>query len=305
LAAYGAFSVSEMIDLLLPAKINLFLKILGKRADGYHELLTRMVMISCFDKLRLKMDKSVLVDPSSAITFNVRGRVIDGDQNSNLIVRAARLVLERYALGGVPRISIDLEKNIPVGAGLGGGSSNAAGALFGVNQLMGSKLSLPELIEMASFLGSDVPFFLGTPHAMGWGRGEKVFPLPLESAKVVLLWNPGFSLSTALVYRNFSIGATEELTEAAAVSKIEGLLRQDDYLNDLEAVAFSLHPEICAVKDRLRELGAMKALMSGSGPTVFGIFQHKPMAEHACKYLQEKYGGWADVFETLERSPLL
>lgn len=297
--------MSTQLNLLLPAKINLFLKIVGKRTDGYHELITRMAMISCFDSLSLDMDKDVLVDRSAAITFQSTGREIDGDPNSNLIVRAARLVLDRYDLDAFPQISIELKKNIPVGAGLGGGSSDAAGALFGVNRLMGSKLAMHEIVDMASSLGSDIPFFLGTPQAVGWGRGEKVYPLPSESPKVVLLWNPDYSLSTALVYRNLSVGGTEELTEAAAVSKIEGLLLQDYCMNDLERVAFGLHPELSTVKDSLRELGAEKSLMSGSGPTVFGIFQHKAMAESACKHLQEKYGGWANVFETLASSPLL
>lgn len=296
--------MNEMINLLLPAKINLFLKINGKRADGYHELITRMVMISCFDKLHLEKDNHCLEDPSSAIHFQVMGRVIDGDPSSNLTVRAARMVLDRYPLGRVPRISIVLEKNIPVGAGLGGGSSNAAGALFGVNQLMGSRLTLDELTEMASYLGSDVPFFLGGAHALGWGRGEKIIPLPPEESKVVLLWNPGFSLSTALVYSSLSVGAAKELTESTAVSKIEGLLLQDDYLNDLEPIALKLHPGLSTVKECLYELGAKKAMMSGSGPTIFGIFSDKAMAEKACKHLQENFGGWSDVFKTLESSPL-
>lgn len=296
--------MSEIINLLLPAKINLFLKINGKRPDGYHELMTRMVMISCFDKLYLKKEDHLPEGRSSDVSFQVRGRVIDGDPNANLIVRAARMVLDRYPLENSSRISIVLEKNIPVGAGLGGGSSNAAGALFGVNQLMGSSLTLAELTDMASSLGSDVPFFLGGAHALGWGRGEKIIALPPDESRIVLLWNPGFSLSTALVYRSLSVGVAEELTEAVTVSKIEGLLRQDDCFNDLEPIAFSLHPGLSAVKECLYDLGAKKAMLSGSGPTMFGIFPDKVTAEKACKHLQEKFGGWSGVFETLERSPL-
>ncbi len=111
-------------------------------------------------------------------------------------------------------------------------------------------------------------------------------------------------MSTSLVYRSLNVGVSEELTEAAAVSKIEGLLRQDVYMNDLEAVAFTLHPELCSVKKSFLEFGADKSLMSGSGPTVFGVFRDRASAEQAVKALQSKYGGWADAFETLERSPL-
>jgi len=296
--------VTESMDLLLPAKINLFLKIVGKRSDGYHELITRMLMISCFDKLHLKLESGVFTDQEDSISFRVRGRVIDGDPNTNLIVRAARLVVGRYATKRLPRISIELEKHIPIGAGLGGGSSDAAGTLWGINRLLGSGLSFAALSDMASSLGSDVPFFLGTPHALGWGRGEKILPLPAERSKIVVLWNPGFSLSTAMVYRSLNVGVSEELTEAAAVSKIEGLLRQDVYMNDLESVAFTLHPELCSVKESFLEFGADKSLMSGSGPTVFGVFRDRASAEQAVKALQSQYGGWADVFETLERSPL-
>jgi len=296
--------VSEMIEFFLPAKINLFLLICGKRADDYHELITRMVMISCFDRLDLKMESDTTEESPSAVTLQIKGRVIDGDPSSNLIVRAAQLVLNRYSLKKTPKISIMLEKNIPVGAGLGGGSSNAAGTLFAVNRLLGARLSLSELSELASELGSDVPFFLGNPHALCWGRGEKIIPLPPMEPKIIVLWNPGFSLSTGLVYRSLHASESEELTESAAISKIEGLLREDDCVNDLEPVAFNLHPILYTVKESLYEFGAKKAMLSGSGPTMFGIYSDRSKAENASRHLQEKFGGWSDVFETLDSSPL-
>ena len=296
--------MSEMIEFFLPAKINLFLLICGKRADNYHEIITRMVMISCFDRLHLQMESHTAEESSSAITLQLKGRVIDGDPGSNLIVRAAQMVLNRYALKSIPRISIMLEKNIPVGAGLGGGSSDAAGTLFAVNRLLGSQLSLSELSEMASELGSDVPFFLGNSHALCWGRGEKIIPLSPMESKIIVLWNPGFSLSTGLVYQSLHASESEELTESAAISKIEGLLREDECVNDLESVAFNLHPILFTVKESLYEFGVKKAMLSGSGPTLFGIYSDRAQAEKASRHLQEKFGGWSDVFETLEVSPL-
>lgn len=292
------------VELVSPGKINLILKILGKRDDDFHELLTRMVMISCSDRVFIEKAPLLQKEKENEISLILKGREILGDPQDNLVVRAAKMVFEKIGVITGWSLKITLEKNIPVGAGLGGGSSNAAATLIGTNQVMGGVLEREDLTELASQLGSDVPFFLGPPNAFCWGRGEKILSLPPESERIIVLWNSGFNLSTGLVYKSLSAGKSERLTEEDAVSKIDSLLRENALLNDLESVAVGLYPVIASVKKALYLLGAEGAMMSGSGPTVFGLFSHESIAEKASDSLVKNYGGWSGVFRTLEESPL-
>ena len=288
-----------------PAKVNLFLRIQGKRPDGYHELLTEMVMISLTDRLEVRKNTG-----SEGDRLSLSGRPVDGDLSDNLVLRAVRLfrsaVSSGRALEGDAPSSfhINLEKRIPVGAGLGGGSSNAAGTLWAINQLEGSPLSPETLMELAGGLGSDVPFFLGPAHAVGSGRGERLHPLPPFPVRTILLWNPGITLQTAEVYRRLEAPLSNSLTDSETTHRINSLLSKDERQNDLEPVAVALHPVVGVAKKLLGSAGASETLMSGSGPSVFSFFSERAEAERARTTILERLGGWAGVFETLQSSPI-
>ena len=257
-----------MLRLFSPAKVNLFLKIHHRRPDGYHELTTVMQTVDFGDYVslvaadRLRLTAPPEVPPGS----------------DNLVWRAA----EAYygALGRIPRVHITLQKNIPVQAGLGGGSSNAATVLRGLNAMHGFALQAQTLAELAAGLGSDVAFFLHGGTALATGRGEKVSPLPDLPPFYVRIVKPAFGLSTREVYALWSNGgmeaARQDLMSLLADFDLKGLLH-----NDLEQPAFALHPELMRLKERLVAEGAEAALLSGSGSAVFGVYRQKPIRRPA------------------------
>lgn len=274
-----------------PAKINLALNILGKREDGYHELETLLQMVSLYDRIELE-------STPSTIELDCNHPDIPSD-SSNLAVRAALLLkkhfYERKELG----CRIRLEKNIPAGAGLGGGSGNAAGVLWGLNVLWDLKLTRENLRDLAADLGSDVPFFLCSPLALGTGRGEKVTPLqPIKKLNVVLVF-PGFSIAASEVYGSPNLKLT---TRKNNISIIQKNLSQSGFSdlgthlhNDLEPVVVESYPVINEIKNELRALRAKGALLSGSGSTVFAVFEDSKVARLACSVC--KKGDW-DTFLT-------
>jgi 4-diphosphocytidyl-2-C-methyl-D-erythritol kinase len=287
-----------------PSKINLFLQVLGRREDGYHEILTEMVMISLSDRLTVRTG----VDGEDSDRLTLSGRAIDGVPDDNLVLRAFRIF--REASSGehgssrpVPVFVADLEKRIPVGAGLGGGSGNAAGALWAANALSGSPLAREVLEKLASKLGSDVPFFLGSPHSAAFGRGERIRSLPPFPARTVLVWNPGFTVPTRDVYQKLDAKPVSLLTEDECIHRINSLLSDGFRGNDLERVTMDMHPVLGEAKECLRAGGAEPVLMSGSGPSLFGIFPEIQAAERVRQEIVEHLGGWAGVFHTLDSSP--
>jgi len=216
---------------------------------------------------------------------------------SNLVYRAADLFLRatagrrQTAWGGV---GITLQKNIPVAAGLGGGSSDAAATLLGMNQLLGGGLSDEELAGLGVQLGADVPFFLAPePSMLATGIGEVLQAAPPLGQCWILLVNPGFSVSTRWVYQNFALtdapgpgifaNSRDELAPLAADNSTVTLV------NDLERVTLEKYPELSCLKDALRERGSIGTLMSGSGPTIFAIFQDQQLAQAAYAYFQRQY----------------
>jgi 4-diphosphocytidyl-2-C-methyl-D-erythritol kinase len=209
------------------------------------------------------------------------------DGTGNIAYRAAREMLELS--GGPSGISVDIKKTIPVAAGLGGGSSNAAAVLVACNRLLGTGLGRERLAEIGARLGMDVPFFLYGPTALARGRGEVLTSLPPPAKFWVLLVNPGFETSTAWAYNNLNFGLTKkgDCTNIAGlnVSQIAASLH-----NDLETVTAAAHPAIGEMEQALRETGALGARMSGSGPTVFGIFDAEAGCRDAAMKLQKK--GW-------------
>jgi 4-diphosphocytidyl-2-C-methyl-D-erythritol kinase len=249
------------------AKLNLGLRVLYQRPDGYHELRTVFQTITLADEL----DISFTFAGSTRIEIDGAPEIPD-----NLIERAANLVLEALCIEGDLRFK--LKKHIPTGAGLGGGSSDAAAVLLSLPALTGRVLPFEQLQEIAMKLGSDVPFFLHGGTALGVGRGEEVYPLADLPPAGGLLIVPPIHSSTVEAYRDLS----PQLTSIPLQNKINsfqqavwqggssGSIAVDD--NDFEAVVFARHPELKQIKQQLHDLGAEPAAMTGSGSAIFGIF---------------------------------
>ena len=256
------------------AKLNLGLRVLYKRPDGYHELRTVFQTISLADIL----DVSFVRARKTTVAMEGAPEIPD-----NLVEKAALLAMEAMRIHG--DIKFSLKKNIPSGAGLGGGSSDAAAVLLALPVLAGKVIPPERLSTLAAQLGSDVPFFLQGGTALGLGRGEEIYPLPPQRARYALVVSPGVHSSTAEAYR----GVSERLTSIALQNKLQSFQRSlwnsgvrvcmDD--NDFEPVVFARHPELRKIKTRLLRAGATAAAMTGSGSSLFGIFQDAATLERA------------------------
>ena len=274
-----------------PAKINLGLYILGKRSDGYHELDTVLQMVSLYDRVELEP-----LAGSVELICDCPGAPSD---SSNLAARAALLLKETFPDRKDLGCRIRLDKNIPVGAGLGGGSGNAAGVLWGLNVLWDLKLTRQDLMVLAARLGSDVPFFLCSPLARGIGRGEQVAPLqPAKKMDVILIF-PRFSIAASAVYASPNLKLT---TGGNNTSMLQKKLSQHNVSglgallhNDLEPVVLKDYPAVRGLKDKLEALQPEGALLSGSGSTVFAVFANSRQAKEA--YTVCKKAEW-DTFLT-------
>ncbi len=245
-----------------PAKLNLCLHVLGRRPDGYHELAMAMQRIDLFDRLEISLEGG------QGIEVFCDG--LDLGDGENIAASAARAFLVAADIDR--KVSIQIHKNIPVAAGLGGGSSDAAAVLSGLNSLCGDPLSGAQLLAIAKFLGADVPFFLFERPAWATGTGTSLKALPPLPDVYYLLINPGFSVSTAWVYQSLQLTKGGKLANLPGFSvttlpELLGALH-----NDLEQVTASCHPEIGEMKDFLLTNGALGTLMSGSGPSVFGVY---------------------------------
>ena len=263
------------------AKINLHLRVLGKRDDGFHEIFTVFQTVSLADELSFK--------PSDAVELICDDASVPVD-DSNLIIRAANFLRDRGLKLGA---RITLTKRIPMGGGLGGGSSNAAAALVGLNRLWSLGLSTEELARVGAELGSDVPFFLTGGTAIGMGRGVDLEQIRDLAAPYMIVITPDAHVSTAAAYAE--LGA-ESLTNTD-LNRILRVCRSEagslDFLrsaliNDLEPTVFAAFPEIGRAKQRLTELGAHRALMSGSGASVFRIFDKEETRHTAMKALDDE-----------------
>jgi len=247
------------------AKINLTLDVLGKRPDGYHQVETVMQSIELSDCLEF-------APREEGVSLTVAGGEVSSGAD-NLVYRAALLM--RARAGGTRGISIKLNKNIPVAAGLGGGSADAAATLSALNDIWGIRLPLGELLLLGEKLGSDVPFCLLGGTALAGGRGERLESLSPCPRMGLVLVKPPFGVSTASVYHAYDSFPAVKRPETAAMIKavkdknIDGIIQ--NLANVLETATISMHPEIAAIKNRLLEAGALGVLMSGSGPTVFGV----------------------------------
>jgi len=274
-----------------PAKINLCLSVLGKRPDGYHEVEMVMQTVGLYDEITVRLIES-------GITVNCDNSTIPAGEG-NIAYRAAREM--QYLSGKQSGIAVEIKKNIPVAAGLGGGSSDAAAVLVACNRLLGAGLGRDRLAEIGTCFGMDVPFFLYGPTALAKGRGELLTSLPSPPKFWVLLVNPGFETSTAWVYKNLNFGLTKkgDCTNIAGL-KVSQIARS--LHNDLETVTAAAHPVIGEMERSLLDSGALGVCMSGSGPTVFGIYPTEAACRTAAQAIHTK--GWRLYpAETLTGSP--
>ena len=277
------------VELNSSCKVNFILNILGKRADGFHELETVMHPVPVYDVLRFERAGSGI-----QLTCDHPGLPVD---SSNLVYRAATQFTQQAKISDGVRIH--LAKRIPLAAGLGGGSGNAATTLRGLNQLFGSPLEPASLAAIAAGLGSDIPFFLQDESALATGRGEKVEPLaPFKSLAGVhiLLVHPGFGVSTPWAYKNLARfpadlngerGRARRLVEQLEVSLSAA---RPDFYNSLEAPVFEKFPLLAIFRDFLAENGASVSMMSGSGSTVFALVEGQRKAEALSEQFREKFG---------------
>jgi 4-diphosphocytidyl-2-C-methyl-D-erythritol kinase len=253
----------ERISLKAPAKINLYLYVLGKRDDGYHEIETLMQAVDFYDEIHL--------EKSDTIELYCSNPTLPSDK-TNLAFRAASLMQEKFRFPGV---RIELIKRIPIGAGLGGGSSDAAFVIRGLCRLFDLKPSLDEILPLAAELGSDVPFFLTDGQALAVGRGEILKPIKLPLDYNILITIPPISISTAEIYKNLKIGLTKENRSLSLKNKVDFssfLFLAKIFGNDLEEVVLSKSPELIELKQSLLGTGAFYSSMSGSGSAFYGLF---------------------------------
>ena len=270
--------MKKELQIKCPAKINLTLDVVNRRSDGYHNLSMIMQTINLFDIIKI----SVCESQTPRISLRCENKNVPTD-DSNLIVRAAKLFFEKSGISATAEIH--LEKNIPVGAGLGGGSSDAAGTLTALNTLFDKPLSKECLAHMAKSLGADVPFFLNGGCMLAEGIGEKLSPLPSLENVYIVLAKPEISISTAHVYK--SLVLDDSICHPDIKSAMDALQQQDvDKLasaagNVLESVVLKEHNIIAEYKEIMKDSGAAYSLMSGSGSSVFGVFRDKHSAEKA------------------------
>lgn len=263
------------------AKINLGLDILGKREDGYHEVKMIMQTIQMYDVLELHKKK----EPGISLTVNVP--FIPTDER-NLVYRAAAMLMEEFHVQ--EGLSIRLDKFIPVAAGMAGGSSDAAAAFVGVNRLFHLGLSQEELMERAVKVGADVPYCIMRGTALAEGIGEKLTALPPVPPCYVLVGKPAVSVSTKIAYENLNLETIKKRPDIdGMISDIENgnLMEMTEKMaNVFEPGIIREYPVIQQIKDFMEENGALRAMMSGSGPTVFGIFDDKEKMERAAEGLR-------------------
>ncbi|MBW6484779.1 MAG: 4-(cytidine 5'-diphospho)-2-C-methyl-D-erythritol kinase [Syntrophobacterales bacterium] len=256
-----------------PAKINLCLRVVGKRSDGYHDIISLMQLISLYDEL-------TFVQRASGIMVKCPGSILPEDEN-NLVFRAAAGFYDRTGLK--PGIEITLQKHIPVGAGLGGGSSDAATTLVTMNELHDSPLSTEELLRLGESLGADVPFFIFGKTAWASGKGEMLTEAPGLPLFWIVLINPGFPVSTREIYQGLNLGLTKKIIKYSIPRFSSVKEAASGLVNDLERVTLALHPALAEIKAFLLKNGALGAAMTGSGPTMFGVFADEASAQRVIR----------------------
>lgn len=267
----------QKIEINAPAKINIGLNIVKKRDDGFHNLETIFYQINdLFDELVLEQSDKlelILIDEN------------DNLRNDNIIIRAVKLLEQKTEKKLTPKIS--LKKNIPIGAGLGGGSSDGAATLKAINELYNLNVNFEELAILALELGSDVPLFLYDYPTIGKSRGELLTQTPLKIDLPILLVNPGIHISTREAFLN--ITPKQNLFKYSEIQNYEMSNWNGKVVNDFEASVFELYPEIEKIKNKLYENGSIFSLMSGTGSTVYGIFESYLKAKSVAELFPKSY----------------
>ena len=273
----------NQIELKAMAKINLGLDVLGKRENGYHDVRMVMQSVYLYDEVKITKRK----EPGIVLSTNL-GFLPSGE--GNIAYKAAQLLMDEFQIG--QGVDIVLDKHIPVAAGLAGGSSDAAAVLFGMNRLFGLKLSQKELMERGVKLGADVPYCIMRGTVLAEGIGENLTVLPAMPKCTVLIAKPPVSVSTKTVYEALD---AQEITEHPDIDGIISGLEKGDVRavassmgNVLEGVTIPMHPVIAEIKKEMMDAGALGAMMSGSGPTVFGLFDNRAAAKAAQRRIREK-----------------
>ena len=271
-----------------PAKVNLILRVLDRRADGYHNLWSLMHTVGLTDRLTLR-----LTDRHQDIRLqcNIPDLPTDG---RNLVVKAATQFLAAAVRSC--GVEIELQKTIPMGGGLGGGSSDAAATLMALNRLLGLDWPPSRLAGIGAGLGSDVPFFLFAPSAVISGKGEAVVPVTVKGSRWIVLVNPGAAINTGWAYQRLAEQRTSIKPLSAELEQVSrsGSISWDEVLplmeNDFEPALAASHPVLADLKAELCWAGAEAALLSGSGATVFGVFQDESRARRASARLEQPPG---------------
>ncbi len=273
-----------------PAKVNLCLHVTGRREDGYHDLATLMQRVDLQDRLEITLSSGDEIAVCCA-------QLILPPGVENIAARAARLFLSY--IKEECSVAVRIDKKIPAAAGMGGGSSNAASVLLALNGMLGVNLSQSELMSIGVEVGADVPFFLYDQSA-AWatGVGERLQPWPGLPPITFVLVNPGVEVSTAWVFKTLGLTCSRPIAKIprfpVRASDLVGLLH-----NDLEVVTCQRHPVITTIKERLVAGGAVGALMSGSGPTAFGVFADRSQAEKVADSLSVDTDWWVQVVDPL------
>ncbi len=275
----------KKIEIYSYSKINLTLNILGKRQDGYHNIETIMQSINLTDRIFIKEEEEGI-----KVKCNHSQVPIDAQ---GLAYRSAEKILNRYKI--TKGVKIEIDKKIPLASGMAGGSANSASILVGINKLFTLNLSNEDLRGIGEELGMDVPFCIQNGTALAYHRGEKVTPLsPVNPQLWIIIINPGFEIPTKWAYNNLDLSLikreknnTKAMLEALKEGEARGIAK--NLFNSFEELIIKKYPEIGKIKDRLIEEGALGALMSGSGPTVFGVAQNKEQAFKIYKKLKSEY----------------
>ena len=280
-----------------PAKVNLVLRVLAREESGYHQLETVFQALELADRvaLELRADDGVELEVAGVDPGEL------GPDQENLTVRAARAFLEAVgkesgAEPASPGVSIHLEKRIPHGAGLGGGSSDAAAVLRGMNQLHGGPLDQDELLRIGGALGADVPFFLtGASRALAWNRGDRLLPLPPLPAREVLIAVPRVGMATPEAYRRLAAQREEEGATVAASGILKAAVSwqqvAEQAVNDFEAAVLAVRSEVRTLRNALVDTGAEPVLLAGSGSAVFGLFGEVGKADRVAGEVEGDFPG--------------
>lgn len=281
-----------------PAKVNLILKIFDRRSDGYHALWSFMQTVGVTDELTI-----CVTDAFEGLHLECSEKALQVP-TCNLAYRAAELVLQRAGVS--TGVALKLVKKIPVEAGLGGGSSDAAATIMGLNRLLDLGWTSGDMVALGQTLGSDVPFFMEAPTAVVHGWGQRMIPKTLDGVRWIVLVSPGFPINTAQAFRRLdevrqtipALPEALESVERASIVSWSGILVRME--NDFEAVLFDDYPALADIKSTLLAMGAEGALLSGSGATVFGVFQERAEAIRAKEVFAESPEYWVAVGPSLQ-----